>query len=295
MTAELLLDCRHHLAEGPVWHQNALSWVNITAGEFHRLDPANGQHETRAIGGLLGFAVPAADGRWLLGHNGGFAFYDWNSRQLTPLAQPESHFPRNRFNDGKCDPAGRLFAGTINLDLSVGSANFYRLGSTLVPEKVLDQVTISNGLAWSQDARTLYYTDTWTRRIDRFDFERATGSISNRRALVHIPENGGFPDGMDIDTAGNLWVALWGAASVVCYHGQTGVELDRIHLPVSQPSSCAFGGTDLDTLYITTARQDLSEDTLSSEPTAGSIYQVKPGVKGCAVVPFHIHSTQHIS
>ena len=289
MTAELLFDCRHHLAEGPVWHDNALYWVNITAGELHRLDPATGDHSSRTIGGLLGCAVPATDGRWLLGRNGGFDLYDWNTGELDSLAQPEGHIPRNRFNDGKCDYTGRLFAGTINLDLIEGSASLYRLDSNLAPVTVLQGVTISNGLAWSADSRTLYYTDTLTRRIDRFDFDPDTGNISNRRPLSLVPENGGYPDGMDIDTDGNLWVALWGASSVVCYHGQTGAELHRIHVPVSQPSSCAFGGPGLDNLYITTARQDLSESVLAAEPTAGSIYQIKLPVKGRAAASFALH------
>ena len=290
MTAGLLYDCRHHLAEGPVWHEDALWWVNISAGELHRLDPATGRHTCRAIGGLLGCAVPCADGRWLLGHNGGFAFFDWNSGALTTLAQPEARLPRHRFNDGKCDPQGRFFAGTINLDLEP-KASLYRLGADLIPVRLLGGVTVSNGLDWSPDGAVFYYADSPTRKVDAFDRDAATGSISNRRTLVEIPEGGGYPDGMAADAHGNLWVALWGGGAVVCLDGGTGDELARIRVPVSQPSSCAFGGPDLATLFITTARQDLSEESLANEPAAGSIYQVRPGVSGRPVTLFQ--TTRH--
>ena len=289
MKAELLVDCRHHLAEGPVWHDGKLWWVNITAGELHRLDPASGQHETRAIGGLLGCAVPTDDGRWLLGHNRGFSMFNWQSGKTTVVATPDGELPRNRFNDGKCDPAGRLFAGTINLDIRIGSANLYRIDHTLHPVKVLDQVTISNGLAWSANRRTMYYTDTVTRRVDQFDYDLASGGISNRRPLVEIPEGAGYPDGMAIDAADNLWVALWGGSAVVCYDGKTGAERARVTLPVSQPSSCAFGGKDLDTLFITSAWQDLSPAARANEPLAGSIFRVFPGVHGTPITPFATH------
>lgn len=278
MLAELLFDSRHDLAEGPVWHRNALQWVNITAGEWHQFDPTTGHHQCHAIGGLLGCAVPCADGRWLLARDHGFAYYEPLTRQLQLLAQPEADLPRNRFNDGKCDPQGRFFAGSMHLDLAEGEANLYRVDASLNVVRVLSGVTISNGLAWSADGRTMYYTDTLTRRIDCFDFDPSDGGISNRRLLVQVAD--GYPDGMDIDVNGNLWVALWGASAVVCYDGRSGAELARVQLPVSQPSSCCFGGPDLDTLFITTARQSLSIDALLNEPTAGSIYQVKPGVVG---------------
>ncbi len=286
MTADLLFDCRHQLAEGPVWHNDALWWVNINAGELHRLDPASGDCRQRTIGGLLGCAVPTADGRWLLGRNGGFDFLDFETGALEPIAAPESDRLRHRFNDGKCDPCGRFFAGTINLDGKPGAA-FYRIGADLRPVCLLEGVTVSNGLAWSPDGSTFYYADSPTRRVDCFDWDRETGNISGRRPLVVVPEGSGVPDGMDIDAHGNLWVALWGGGAVVCYHGRTGAELARIHVPVSQPSSCVFGGPDLSTLFITTAWQDLCPETRASEPTAGSIYHICPGVSGHAVSLFH--------
>ena len=145
--------------------------------------------------------------------------------------------------------------------------------------RVLDHLTISNGMAWSLDDRTFYFTDTATNRVDLFDFDPDTGVISNRRALaIFAPEE--FPDGMTLDAEDNLWVALWGAAAVVCLDGQTGRELRRIRVPVSQPSSCTFGGPQLDELFITTARVGLSAAALEREPHAGGIFRVRPGMCG---------------
>jgi sugar lactone lactonase YvrE len=285
MTADLLLDCRHQLAEGPVWHDNALWWVNINAGELHRLDPATGNHRHRAVGGLLGCAVPTDHGRWLLARNGGLDFLDFESGVLEPICAPEGDRLRHRFNDGKCDPGGRFFTGTINLD-GQPEAAFYRMDADLRPVRLLQGVTVSNGLAWSPDGGTFYYADSPTRRVDCFDWDPKTGNISRRRPLVVIPEGSGVPDGMDIDSNGNLWVALWGGAAVVCYHGRTGAELDRILLPVSHVSSCVFGCPDLATLFITTAWQDLGMEALASQPAAGSIFQIRPGVSGHPVSRF---------
>jgi sugar lactone lactonase YvrE len=173
----------------------------------------------------------------------------------------------------------------MNLDQSAATGALYVLEGGLPPRQVLTGRMISNGLAWSPDHRTLYHTDSWTRRIDAFDYEPETAAISAPKALVEFP-GGVFPDGMAMDAEGNLWVALWGGGAVVRIDTRTGRELARITLPVSQPSSCAFGGPALDALYITTAHEHLDASTRTRQPLAGGIFCAHPGVCGLPVTLF---------
>ncbi|MDB6016319.1 MAG: putative Membrane Associated Protein [Pedosphaera sp.] len=288
-TPELIFDGRHDLAESPVWRDGHLWWVNITAGELHRLDPATGFHHQQNIGGNTGCVVPCEDGRWLVARDRELLWLDWKSGGTTLFCAVESNQPHNRFNDGQCDPQGRLWVGTMNKDAVGALGALYVIEAGRAPRCVLGHIAISNGMAWSADERVFYFTDTATNRVDVFEFDSATGAISNCRALVTFtPEE--FPDGMTLDADGNLWVALWGAWSVVCLDGWTGRELQRIRMPVSQPSSCAFGGSQLDELFITTARTGLSAAALEHEPQAGGIFRVRPGMSGCPARSFNSHA-----
>ena len=278
-TSELIFDGRHDLAEGPVWRNECLWWVNITAGELNRLDPATGIHEQRRLGGNTGCATPCEDGRWLVARDRELLWLDWSSGAMTSFCAVEPEKSQNRFNDGQCDSRGRLWIGTMDKQAAGAVGAFYVIDAGHKPRRVLDHLTISNGMAWSLDDRMFYFTDTATNRVDVFDFDSGNGDISNRRALATFPPEE-FPDGMTLDAKGNLWVALWGAAAVVCLDGQTGRELRRIRVPVSQPSSCTFGGPQLDELFITTARAGLSAAALEREPHAGGIFRVRPGVCG---------------
>lgn len=289
---ELIFDGRHDLAEGPVWHAGRLWWVNITAGESHRLDVSAGAagHEVRRIGRMLGAAVPVEgdDGRWLLAAQDGFAWLDWNTGRTTHISDPESHEPQTRFNDGKCDPAGRFWAGSLHLRGEDGKAALWVLERDLSIRQAIAPVSLSNGLAWTADGGTLYYIDTPTRSIDAFDFDVARGAISNRRPAFSLERAGvdGYPDGMTIDRDGRLWVAVWGSASVICVDPAAGRVVERVQLPVEQPSSCCFGGERLDELYITTAAQNLSPEKRKAQPHAGGIFRCRPGVAGLPVQPF---------
>ena len=289
---ELIYDCRHELAEGPVWHQGHLWWVNIIAGELHRLELSSGKHDSRQLGGHLSCAVPAADGRWVLAHKRGLVFFDWNTGHIEKVAEPEASLPSNRFNDGKCDPAGRLWVGTMSCAMKANQGSLYCLDASLKVQRILDGVTVSNGLAWSADGRTLYYTDTLTHRIDAFSFDPRTRVISGRCTLTVIPPEAGLPEGMAIDVNDNLWVALWGGGSVVCFDGRTGVALARVNVPVSQPSSCAFGGPNLDELFITSAWEGMTAEQHAKEPYSGSIFRFRASVQGRPVSEFQIfHSS----
>jgi sugar lactone lactonase YvrE len=202
-------------------------------------------------------------------------------RRITSVAEAG---PALRFNEGKCDTSGRFWAGTMAYDETPGAGALYRLDPDGRASLMLIGVTISNGLAWSLDGRTMYYIDSPTRRIDAFSFTPETGEISDRRPVITIPGELGVPDGMTIDAEGGLWVALWGGAAVHRY--LDGRLAEVIRLPVSQPTSCAFGGSDLDELYVTSAREGLSFEQREAQQLAGAVFRVRPGVRGLPAAVF---------
>jgi sugar lactone lactonase YvrE len=185
-----------------------------------------------------------------------------------------------RFNDGKCDPSGRFWVGTLALDNRRRGAVLYRFDKDKSIHLMLDSVSISNGIVWTADKKTMYYNDTPTGTIQGFDYDDKTGAISNRRVVVRIPRGMGSPDGMTIDAEGNLWVALWGGGAVGKFNPATGELLQKVVVPAPNVSSCAFGGDNLETLYITTARAWVNADKLATFPLSGGLFSVKPGVRG---------------
>jgi sugar lactone lactonase YvrE len=210
---------------------------------------------------------------------GGFARLDWDSGRVDMLATVEADRPQNRMNDGACDPAGRFWAGTMALDERPQAGALYRLDPDGTVHTMLAGVTISNGIDWSLDGRRMYYVDSPTRRIDVFDFDPGTGAIADRRPFVEIPAEAGIPDGITVDAAGFVWLALWGGAALHRY-APDGTRERTVPLPVSHPTSCAFGGPDLDELYVTSARRPLTPDERAHEPMAGGLLRVRPGVTG---------------
>jgi sugar lactone lactonase YvrE len=273
LTAEPCSPTRVEHAEGPFWHDGRLGWVDIMAGRLW-LASFDGTALTSPrsydVGRPLGAAVPRATGGWVLAAGAGFAALDEDGT-VTPLTDDLADAAVIRMNDGKCDPAGRFWAGTMAYDESPEVASLYVFDGTV--RTVEDGVTISNGLAWSEDRRTMYYIDTPTSRVDLFDYDVTTGEIGGRRALVQVD---GHPDGMAIDDEGFLWVALWGGGAVHRY-SPSGTHVATVRLPVTNVTSCCFGGSDGGTLFITTSRQGLPPD---AEPDAGRIFAVRPGVSG---------------
>lgn len=280
--AQLLYEAKAELAEGPVWHDGALWWTNISAGTLHRLDLETGQNTSRATGDFLSCAVPTTAHDWLIARRNEVSRFDWTTGKITPVAALPTSDPRLRFNDGKTDPAGRFFVGTMHRDLTKGQAAFYRLTSGQLQTQITD-VTISNGLDWSPDRTRFYYTDTPTGRVDVFDYDVTTGVMLNRRPLVTIDQKSGYPDGLCCDAEGNLWVALWGGSRVECFDGLTGKSLTQISVPTRQVSSCCFGGPERNQLFITTAWEGYSETARAVDPLAGSLFTLQPGVRGQAL------------
>lgn len=283
MEPELILDVKAVLGEGPVWlaGEGRLAWVDITACALHILDPATGRDRVIPTGAVIGAAAPRASGGMIAALQTGFVFIDTATGLVTPICDPESDLPGNRFNDGKCGPGGRFWAGSCSLNCDVpGAGTLYCLDRDLTARKVLGDLTISNGLTWSADHKTMYFIDTPTFEIWAFDYEIETGAIGNRRVAVSVPEDAGFPDGMTIDAEGALWVAHWGASSVCRWDPGSGEKLEEIRFPVTNVSCCTFGGPDLDVMYVTSARGGLDERELEAQPLAGGVFQVKPGVRG---------------
>lgn len=286
--AELLVDARAELGEGALWdpRKRVLYWVDITGEAVHVFDPASRRDATHAVGQKVGTVVCRGSGWLMLAVHHGFARFDLDTRRLEIVADPESATPTNRFNDGKCDPAGRFWAGTMDLDGKKGAGALYCMDPAGKVRRMLTGVSCSNGIVWSRDARTMYYIDTPTREISAFDYDNTTGEIARRRAAVRIPEALGLPDGMCIDAEDNLWVAMWGGSAVTRWNPATGAMVASYPLPASQVTSCAFGGEKLDELYVTTARITLSAEALKREPHAGGLFRLRPGATGVPAVEY---------
>jgi sugar lactone lactonase YvrE len=279
--AELLVDAHAKLGEGPVWdeREGCLWWVDILGEAIHRTDPASGSDEIVPVGQLIGAVVPRASGGLVAAVQDGFVAVDPANGRVEGLVPVEATDPTTRMNDGKVDPAGRFWAGTMGVDHRPNAGTLYRLDPDLRVTAMVTGTTISNGLDWSPDGQTMYYIDTPTRRVDRFDFDPATGAIRGRTPAVAIREGAGSPDGMTVDADGFLWVALWDGWAVERY--SPGGRLERrVEVPAQQASSCAFGGPDLEFLFITTAQEGFPPGGLPDQPHAGGLFVCRPGVRG---------------
>ena len=275
MQAEKILHIENTaLGEGPVWDYRTqkLWWVNIPHGLVHHFDPNSGENTTYAVGQMVGGAIPREAGGLILAMQHGFAFYDPETGDLKPITDPESDLPLNRFNDAKCDPAGRLWAGTMAINPprdAVGA--LYCLDTDLTLTKKVSDIKVSNGLAWTKAADKMFYIDTRQFKMMSFDYDLATGSIENQQDFLNFGSE--LPDGMTIDENDNLWAAFYLGGKVVCFDSQTGKKLEEIKVPALCSTSCTFGGEDLDTLFITSGMKEGNE-------AGGGLFAVKPGVKG---------------
>jgi sugar lactone lactonase YvrE len=292
--AEVVLDARAILGEGPVWdtHAQVLWWVDIEGHRIHRFDPASGDEvaiETASPPGAValrrhgGLAAAFADGLRLLDA----AALDrapvvpaeaW--RPLVSFARPEDV----RCNDAKCDPAGRLLVGRMAWDARpVGALLAVESDGTV--RRLLDGLSIPNGMAWTADGGTFYFIDTPERRIDAWDYDLSIGTIARRRTHVAFADDDpASPDGMTIDAEGGLWVACWDGWAVRRFARDGNLDA-VVRVPAAQVTSCAFGGPDLRDLYITTAARAVAPRDRAAQPAAGGLFRARPGVAG--VAPHH--------
>ena len=236
--------------------------------------PITAVHPTTVPGTLL---VADGDGAALVGPDG----------TVERLADPLAGRPEIRMNDGNVDPEGRYFVGSMAYDTTPDAACLYRLDPDGSLHTVLTGVTVSNGIDWSPDATLCYFADTPLARIDVFDYDRATGALTGRRPFADTTAQPGLPDGLTVDAEGFVWVAFWGGSQVCCF-APDGTLSATVTLPVSQVTSCAFGGPDLDRLFVTTSTEGLDDDALAAQPDAGSVFVVEPGRRGRAATPFAV-------
>jgi sugar lactone lactonase YvrE len=222
------------------------------------------------------------DAGWLLAAGRGFVYLSRDG-YLNPLAEVSPL--GTRMNDAACDPQGRFWAGTLADDSRPGGGTLYRLGTEGNIDVVLRDLTISNGLGWSPDGATMYLADSGPRLIHAFDFDAASGGLSDPRVLVTISEEMGTPDGLTVDAAGDLWVAIYGGGQVHRYSPE-GVLRETLRVPASQSTSCAFAGPDLNQLYVTTGTEGWSDEQRRAQPDAGLVYRFDTDATGRPANPF---------
>lgn len=287
MECELVLDVKAELGEGPLWddRRQRLLFVDINRGHIHEFDPVTRSDRIIAVGRPVGCVALTELGDWLAGASDGIYRVNPTTGQSHRLVGIEAHLPENRLNDGYVDARGRFWVGSMGMGGARERGTLYRFDPDGTVRQMLTKVTISNGLDWSPDNRIFYFTDLALSRIDQFDFDLASGSIKNRRPFVEFPHEIGYPDGLIVDAEGFVWVGLWEGGSVHRY-GPDG-RLDRIvPVPATQATKCAFGGSDLSDLYITTAWMGLDKAARAAQPQAGGLFRLRPGVRGKRVNRF---------
>ena len=280
--AALLYEIPAQLGEGAFWNHETgiLYWVDIEGRKLHLFDPQKKTDKSFPTPSRIGTVVPQNKDVAIVALENGIYKINTNNGALELLSDVEANMTENRFNDGKCDPNGNLWVGSMDLEQSKPNARLYKVESSGKTTTMLEQVTISNGIVWTKDKKTMYYIDTPTRKIRAFDFNPENSTISNERVAVAVSESLGYPDGMAIDENDKLWVGMWNGNSVLCFDPKTGKVIDKIEVPAHNVTSCAFGGKDLDLLYITTASIDMTKEEIKQFPLAGSLFVAKPGVKG---------------
>jgi sugar lactone lactonase YvrE len=278
---ECVLACANELGEAPIWcdRELALYWVDVRAPALHRYDPVSGRADRWALPDLAGSFAVRERGGMLLALRSGFHAFDPRTGAVQPLLDPEADQPDNRFNDGKCDRRGRFWAGTMRDVVRVPAGALYRLDPDLTCHRMLTGIVVPNSLAWSPDDRVMYFADTADARILAYPYDPDAGRLGTPRVLGEPGSSPGKPDGSTVDEAGCLWNARYGGGCVARYTPDG--RLDRlVELPVTQVTSCAFGGRALDTLFITTATQRMTPEARAREPLAGGLFAVDVGVKG---------------
>ena len=276
------------LGESPTWYgaEGVLYWVDIKRPAVFRFDPTHGQTGHWPMQRPVGCVAPCRSlQRLVFADAYGFGFLDLATGQITRIADPESRLPGNRFNDGKVDRAGRLWAGTIDDQCVKPSGSLYRLDSNGSVHHMASGFICSNGLGWSPDNRTMYFTDSMVRTLWAYDFDLGAGALGARRVFARLVDHDGVPDGLTVDSQGFVWVAVWDGWRVIRYAPDGTIDRE-VRMPVQRPSSCMFGGPDLRTLYVTSACVELGWKALKGGPLAGALFALECSVAGLPEVSF---------
>ncbi|WP_341222099.1 SMP-30/gluconolactonase/LRE family protein [Polaribacter atrinae] len=257
-----------------------LYWVDIEGKKLNIYNPNSKVNTILNTASRISTVVPFTENEAMIALEDGVHKMNLQTGESTLFTDMKSELLGSRLNDGKCDPAGRFWVGSMHFKQEKGKANLYTISSENILQKKIDSVTISNGIVWTSYKKTMYYIDTPTSTIKAFDYNNETGEISNGKIAVKIPTSLGFPDGMTIDEENMLWVGMWNGNAVIRFNPVTGKVISKIEVPAHNITSCAFGGENLDILYITSASVDMTAEEIEKYPLAGSIFKVKPGVKG---------------
>lgn len=285
-TAKCIADVKAVLGEGPVWveREGALYWVDIKGYRVFRYTADGGALKTWNTPYRVCSLAPRAAGGFVAGTEDGFSRVDLAEDRFIPVANPEPDRMTNRFNDGKLDRTGRFWAGTMDNDEKAASGALYRLDSDFKWQRVDDGYKVTNGPAFSPDGRLMYHNDSARQITYVFDLDEA-GQATNRRTFLQFGDGDGYPDGMTVDAEGCLWIAFWDGWCVRRFSPE-GERLAELKLPVQRPTSCAFGGPNLDQLFVTSASIGLDKDEKAAQPQAGGLFLLEPGVRGLADTPF---------
>ncbi len=274
--------------EGPVWWKNHLLYVDIEGHALIQLNPRNGEERIWEVGERIGTVVPTKDGHFLYAGDTGFVYLNAKTGEKTALADPEVNLRKvNRFNDGKCDPAGRFWAGTISLVKDSGTAALYMLDEKCTLHLKITGVTNSNGICWSVDTKSMYYIDTPLKQVRRYHFDLKSGAISHPEIVINTLAQGfnNSPDGMTIDAEDKLWIAFCHGGCIARFDPKTGKKLRQINLPCMETTACAFGGENLDRLFVTTGTHKNIE-----EKDAGKVFAID-GLNVCGIPAFAYNQT----
>jgi sugar lactone lactonase YvrE len=289
LQTSLLYQSENILAEGPLWHRARQSffWVDIDGKCFFEYQWPQGKINRWQLNYRVSLIIESNDSDILiLGLQGGIASFDLHKEKLDWLLELEKEITNNRTNDGACDSFGRIWIGTMDRQCRPGKGSLYCVDDKFCLQKKLENISVSNGIVWSIDGKKMYYTDSPTQQVQSFLFHEETGNIRFEKIAITIDNKLGSPDGMCMDEEGMLWIAQWGGFGVYRWNPLTGKMLDKIEVPVPQVSSCAFGGEKMDQLFITTARENMSEEEINKYPLSGNVFITQPGVKGIPVHKF---------
>ena len=281
--AKLEYQTKAQLGEGAFWdfRTGELYWIDILEKRLHIYNPKINENRSLSMPSNIGTVVPAENqNEAVVALQDGVYTINTKSEKMSPFSDLEKDVTGNRLNDGKCDPSGRLWVGSMAYSQETGAAKLYMINKDGEAVVQKDSVTISNGIVWSKDKSTMFYIDTPTSQIKAYDYNDFNGNISNERIAVNIDNSLGFPDGMTIDENDNLWVGMWNGNAVLHFDSKTGQLLSKVEVPAHNVTSCAFGGENLNELFITTASVDMTAEEQQKYPLAGSIFKIKTEVKG---------------
>lgn len=276
------------LGEGAIWDDtnHVLYWLDILGKEIHEYDPVTQKDTAYRYPRIITTIVQKRSGGFLVAADDGIYKIESLGQPWEFISNPEGGIATHRYNDGKVDPGGRFWVGTMHLDTKPGESFLFRMDADYHYKMMIDKIDLSNGIVWSRDKTRMFYTDSLSGKIYAYDYENATGDIRNPEVMYTVSPSEGMPDGITIDGQDRLWIALFGGAKVICVDTKTSERVAEVKLPVPNVTSSAFGGKDLSTLYITSARIEMTPEQLEANPMAGSLFSVNVGAKGLPAAVF---------